>query len=133
MDDIELTAIWGADVIREDILESDRWFTNEDRGIGYTCQDGAGDPVVMTGWALSWVMKRNASDADASAILTKTTAGGGITLTSASRARVVIAAGDTDGTVRPRQYWIELKRTDAGNERVLARGLGKLQRSAHIS
>jgi hypothetical protein len=95
--------------------------------------------IDITGWALSWMLKRRASDLDVAAVLTKTTSGGGITVTglfnespaaNAQRARVSISDEDT-GTLAPNVYISELKRLDAGFETILASGLLELSYAVH--
>lgn len=119
----------------EDIRESARFFTNTDKTFTFTIVDDDGAAKNVSGWALSWVLKRTKADADASAIITKTTAAGGITIVNgpAGIVRVSIAAGDTDETVKARVYWHELKRTDTGLKAVLTHGLAVLRKGAHLS
>lgn len=135
MPDTALNAIWGTTVAREDIREGDRWFTNTDKTFTFTVRDDAGVAKNVTGWTLSWVVKRTKETADASAIVTKTTTAGGITIVNAAAGivRVTIAAADTDATVKARVYWHELKRTDTGLKAVLTHGLAVLRRGAHLS
>lgn len=85
--------------------------------------------VNITGFALSWMVKRNKSDADAAAILTKTTAAaiaiaGAFNATPSSnlqRATLTLTDSDT-AALYPGLYHWELKRTDDGFETVLAYG-----------
>lgn len=88
------------------------------------------EAVDITGWALSWMVKRKATDLDAAALFVKTTAGGAITITGAYNvsptvnlqlARVSIADEDT-AALTPSLYVYELKRTDAGFETPLLEG-----------
>lgn len=97
--------------------------------------------IEITGFALSFMLKKSLSDADAAAKLTKTTAGGGIAIagtfnaTAASnlqRATVTIADTDTDALAPGLHYW-ELKRTDAGLETRMAYGKVVLVRGVHRS
>ena len=119
-----------------DILDSDHWFTNSDYAINCYIKQADGTTAQdVTGWTFSWVLKRNASDLDANAILTKTS-GSGISIINAAtgHVRVTIDDLDTDGSVRaPRMYVHELKRIDPGFEAPLVVGLAKLLRSAHIT
>lgn len=93
--------------------------------------------INISGYALSWMLKRSLSDLDAAA-LTKTTASGiaiagSFNATPASntqRATVSIADTDTDGLTPGYYYW-ELKRTDAGLETRLAYGRVQLARGVH--
>lgn len=118
-----------------DILADDDFYTNTDYPFEVEAVDDAGVAVPITGWSLSWMLKKRSTDADASAIITKTTAAGGITITDGPNGicQVNVAAADTDGTVKPGSYVHELKRIDAGNERVIVNGLAVLKRSAHIT
>jgi hypothetical protein len=92
---------------------------------------GTADAQNITGWALSWVLKRKQSHS--SAKVTKTT-GSGITITtgSAGEATIELTDDDTDG-LEHGLYYHELKRTDAGEESILIHGTFLLQRSLHGS
>lgn len=124
-------------------------FTGTDRLLDVTVRtfdqtkvDGIGDTVKdITGWALSFVLKRRKGDADVDALLTKTTAGGGVTiagtfnadpLVNSQRLTVAIADSDTDA-LTPGLAHYEVKRTDAGLEVVLVYGTCRLQRALHRS
>lgn len=120
---------------KHDITADDRWFTNSDYAIDcYIKQSDLTTAQDVSSWAFSWLLKRNASDADANAILTKTS-GAGITIVDgpAGHVQILIGAGDTDGTVKDRMYVHELKRTDSGFEVPVITGLARLRRSAHIT
>lgn len=97
--------------------------------------------IDITGYALSFMIKKALSDVDADAKLTKTTAGGGIAIagtfnaTPASneqRATVTVADTDTDSLTPVVHVW-ELKRTDAGLETRIAYGKVTLVRGVHRS
>jgi hypothetical protein len=97
------------------------------------------EALDITGWALSFMIKRSGHDADVAALLTKTTPT--ITITGAydaviadnlQRANVAILDTDTDAIAAGMCAW-ELKRTDAGFETILGYGPIKLQRSVHRS
>lgn len=117
-----------------DIQESDGFYTNTDFPFEVEVVDENGDPVDPTGWALSWVLKKRASDSDENAIVTKTS-GDGISVTDGANGvcLVLVSAADTDDTVKSGTYVHELKRTDTGSERVILNGLAVLKRSAHLS
>jgi len=118
--------------IRDDIDADDDFFTGEDKTITATIYQADGTtPQNITGWSLSYLWKRAKTDADAEAVLVKTTTAG-ITLTTpvSGECTITIADTDTDGLVA-RQYWHELKRTDAGSETVLTTGTVELQQAAH--
>lgn len=117
-----------------DIRESDRWFTNTDYDINFTVlQSDESTAQDISGWSLSWLLKKRASDLDANALITKT-GGSGITITDGANGlcTVDIDDDDTDG-MSPGVYVHELKRTDAGLETVLCSGVAVLKRSAHVS
>lgn len=94
----------------------------------------------ITGWALSFMIKRKATDADGSALVTKTT-GDGISIsgtfnadpdTNTQKATVSVADTDTDGLTPGVCHW-ELKRTDAGSEARIAYGPLTLNRTLHTT
>src|SRR5688572_14795698 len=96
--------------------------------------------IDITGWALSWMVKRNKSDADVAAVLTKTTANGGIVISGAFNATpsvntqvATVIVADTDSTTMTGMYFHELKRTDAGLEADLSEGLFEILTPVHIA
>ena len=109
----------------QDITESADLFTGEDKVIQFTITD-----QTITGWALSWMVKRRATDADANALITKTTAAGGITITGANTCEVALTDDDSS-TLRADTYRHELKRTDAGLETVLSSGACTFRQAVH--
>lgn len=126
------------------ITDAHGWHIGEDRRLVIHVKNSAGVPVDVSGFALSWMLKRYVTDLDAAALLTKTTAGGSPPVTIAGtynadpdvneqRVYVAIADIDTDG-MRPFVYKHELKRTDAGSEGLLIRpSSAKLQQGVHRS
>ncbi len=110
---------------------SDDLFLSTDLTRTYHIKNEAEDTSInITGWALSWMVKRYKSDADAAAILTKTTGGSHIAIAGTFNAtpannlqRATLTLVDTDtATLYPGLYHWELKRTDDGFETVLAYG-----------
>jgi len=96
------------------------------------------EAINISGWALSFMIKRAASDSDAAALLTLTTAAA-ITIAgtynvdpdvNAQRATVAVADTDTDALASGSAQW-ELKRTDAGFETILGYGEMRLYRTLH--
>lgn len=96
--------------------------------------------IDITGWTLSWMVKRRLSHDDADAVITKTTVAG-ISIagtydadpdTNTQKATVTVEDGDTDG-LSAGEYFYELKRTDSGFETILAYGGLTLVRSVHRS
>jgi hypothetical protein len=94
--------------------------------------------VDITGWALSWMIKRNASDADLAAILTKVTPTGIVisgtfnATPSVNTQKATVSVLDTDtDLLTPGLYHHELKRTDAGVETTLITGLLELVQRVH--
>ena len=96
--------------------------------------------IDITGWALSFMVKRRVSDADSAALVTKTTSSGiaiagvfaAVITTNTQRATVTIADSDVDDFVAGLMRW-ELKRTGAGVEAPLAYGPINFRRSVHKS
>jgi hypothetical protein len=95
----------------------------------------------ITAWSLSFMYKADRADLDGAALLTKTTALGGIAIAGTfdaspdptvnlQRATVSILDTDTDSMTPRIVYW-ELKRTDPGVETVLADGTQELRRGVH--
>lgn len=110
------------------------WHIGEDKTLEFTVVDAAGTVVDITGWTLSWMLKRRMGDVDALAILTKTTGAGTVTITDGDAGECEVDIDDTDtdtAVVAHRDYWHELKRTDAGFEAILAQGLVNLNPSVH--
>ena len=94
--------------------------------------------VDITGWALSYMIKRHKSDADGAALVTKTTAAG-ITIAGTfnsnpavnlQRATVTLADTDT-ATLADGVAYHEWKRTDDGFETILAYGQQTLVQGVH--
>jgi hypothetical protein len=98
-------------------------------------------PVDVAGYAFSWRLKESRADADSASLLTKTTAGGHISVTgtySATRAantqRVRVSIEDTDtDTLDAGIYRHELKRTDAGQEAVIVSEKAVVVQAVHRS
>ena len=93
----------------------------------------------ITGYALSFMVKTNLADADAAAVITKTT-GSGIVISGSYHqnpnsntqvATVTISAANA--TISQRSYFWELKRTDATHETRLAHGLLNLGQTVHLA
>jgi hypothetical protein len=119
--------------IQQNITYAAEWFTGEDKALQFSLlQADDVTPQDITGWALSWMVKRRTADADASALVTKTTSSG-ITLTSASSGICSVSVSDTDiaSIVAGTLYHHELKRTDDGFETVLSYGLFVLRSAVH--
>lgn len=85
------------------------------------------DGVVLTGMALSFMLKRRPTDDDSAAVLTLIDAA--ITISGAV-ATVAVADTDTDGIAAGVYFW-ELKRMDPGGETVLGHGTFRLIRGVH--
>lgn len=105
---------------RFDIDASDGWFIGEDKVLTFTDEDG----TDMSSWSITYELKR--SQFHSTALVTKTV-GSGITIGDGAatndRATVAIADSDTEDNVPSGgTYYHQLRRTDAGNEKILARG-----------
>lgn len=98
--------------------------------------------IDISGWALSWMVKRHPEQADNLALLTKTTGAGDIAIagvfnsnpdSNLQRATLTLTddATDTAAEVPPGLFHWELKRTDAGFETVLAYGTFEAIQGVH--
>ena len=121
--------------LKFDITEADRFFTNADKTFTFAIKQADETTAQnITGWALSWMLKRRDTDADASALIVKTTGGGGITITDGPNGVCEFTVTDENtAAVRAGFYVHELKRTDAGAETPLCEGTVVLRQSKHIS
>jgi hypothetical protein len=125
-------------------------FTGEDKGLAFVVYAPAAAGVTraqhnaaiaadtaprqdITGWALSWMVKRHKTDLDADALITKTTGDVEITLTDAEEGECSVPLADEDIAVitGERQYWHELKRVDPGFRAVLSFGAYVLNQAVH--
>lgn len=119
--------------IEQNITNDDDWFINEDKELPLTIyQADETTPQDVSGWALSFMLKRNSSDVTAK--ITKTTAGGGgITFTTPASGLVLITVQDTDtAALKAGTYMYEVKRTDDGSETVLTHGTVLLKQAVHL-
>lgn len=114
-------------------------FLNTDKAYIFHIQNEDEDQAIdISGWALSFMIKLSLTDADADALVTKTTASGisiaglyNVTPASnAQRATVTILDTDTHTLKSGNRSW-ELKRTDDGFETVLAYGVVPLTKAVH--
>lgn len=136
-----------------DITAADQVFYDTDRLLRYTIYQGGSTaaeiaagtaiPEDVTGWALTWVLKKKV---DGAALIEKATSGSGIVISgvydadpSVNTQRVEVTIDDTDTydpdaspeiEIRPGDYVYALKRTDAGGETILAYGKFKLLQAA---
>ena len=115
-------------------------FLGEARDLVFTIKDLPETSCVeITGWTLSFMVKKSVTDPDAAAYILATTSGGGISISGVFNATpsvntqvatVTISSADTkylqDGEPK-----YELKRTDNGSETVLAQGPFVLTRGVH--
>lgn len=124
---------------QQDLSGDDALFQGTDHTLPCTILNRAEDTAIdITGWALSWMVKRYKSDADAAALITKTTSSGiaisGVFDTdpvdNTQVATVTIEDTDTI-TLSPGLYHHELKRTTASSETVLIYGVLELREAVH--
>jgi hypothetical protein len=120
--------------IEANIGVSADWFTGEDKSLVFTVNQSDGSTAQdITGWSLSWMLKRAVADADADALITKTT-GSGIALTTPASGICTVTIDDTDtDSLEPGTFRHELKRTGAGVETILSYGTAVLKRAVHRS
>lgn len=120
--------------IESPVVLSTLAFTGEDKGYGFTIfeEGSTTERQDMTGWSLSWMVKRHKRDLDVQALITKTTADG-ITLTNAAEGECLVALSKADiQQIKGGQpYYHELKRIDDGFEAVLSFGSYMLNQAVH--
>lgn len=120
--------------VETDIDKSEQWFTGEDRTIDYLVDDSAGADLDVSGYALTWELKRSLDAA--TALITKTKAAGQIVVADGTgtndKATVTITDTDTEG-MKPGRYFHVLRRTDLGNEIWLAFGKVTLSSSGQTA
>lgn len=119
--------------LKFDIEGADRLFTNSDKLIQFQVkQSDETTAQNISGWALSWMLKRRLRDADDDALIVKTTGDGDITITSGAGGLCQLTVTDEDTTsIKAGLYYHELKRTDVGAETPLCSGIVVLRQSGH--
>lgn len=120
--------------VERHITEGDAFFLGEDKSLPVTVYQSDGSTAQnITGWSISFMLKKKQTDSDAAAKITKTTASG-ITLTTPASGLLTISIADTDtDSLAADTYWYEVKRTDAGFESILTYGTCQLLQSVHRS
>ncbi len=108
--------------VRFNITADEDFFIGADQPIEIDVKQSDGStPQAMTGWALTWELKDSPAD---TAHFSKTV-GGGISIGNGSgtddRATITVADTDTE-PLEPGLYYHQLRRTDAGSERILSFG-----------
>src|SRR4051812_1684726 len=101
-------------------MSSTPWYLGEDKVIELTVTDAAGAAVNITGWSLSFMVKRHREDADVDALITKTT-DDDIALTDPTHgeAEATVEKAALADVVSGSTYFREWKRTDSGFNAVL--------------
>lgn len=116
--------------VRSPIKETDHWFIGEDRYLEFLITE-TGVPLDCSTFALEFALKRNAWDD--TIVLTKTTGGGQILTADGNGTddlvRVAVQDTDTDALLSG-NYFYTLRRTDSGQEVVLAYGPAWLSKAA---
>jgi hypothetical protein len=117
---------------QDNITGGDEWFTGEDKSLVFTVYQSDGSTAQdITGWSLSWMLKRHPAEADNAALITKTTSSGiALTTPLSGVCTVSIEDTDTDG-LEPGTYRHELKRTGGGVETILSYGTAVLRQAVH--
>lgn len=115
------------------ITAEDRFFTNSDKVLSFAVKQSDGESVQdISGWSLSWVLKKYRTTPDASALVSKT--GSDITITNGPLGLCELTVEDEDTADIPAGLYVhELKRIDAGAETPLCEGTAVLLQSAHVS
>lgn len=114
------------------ITAGDGFYKNTNFQLDFMVEkDGAPDNIA--GWNMSCLIKKRATDADASAVLTKTTAAGGILVIDGptGHGRVQFAPADTVNLAAG-FYFYEIKRTDTGLQTVIVPGKNAPAASLHL-
>jgi hypothetical protein len=119
--------------VQKDITADDDFFQGEDKALLDTIYQSDGTTVQnVTGWAISFMVKKHATDSDANAKITKTTAAGGIVLTAPLSGLITITLTKADTVNLPADsYAYEVKRTDVGSGTVLTQGKLTLLQGVH--
>ena len=117
------------------------YFIGTDHDFEFVILNDAGTQAInISGWPLSFMVKRSLGHLDAAAKVTKAT-GSGITITGTYDAdpalntqKATVSIADTDTDALPAgEYFYELKRTAVSAEAVLAYGTFTMLRSVHRS
>lgn len=122
------------------VTAADEFYLGEDKVLRVTVYTTAAKDACadVSGFALSWKLARAPGQ---TAVLTKTSGGGGITISGAFNAspasntqRINVALDDTDtDTLDATNWYHELKRTDAGSEEIILQGRCFLLAPVHLS
>lgn len=117
--------------IERNVTDDDNVFTGEDKVLsGIVYQSDGTTAQNITGWAMSWMLKKRATDSDANAKIVKTT-GNGIDVVSAAAGTYTVTLTDTNLTIPAGHYYHEVKRTDDGSETVLTHGTFLVKQGVH--
>ena len=103
---------------RVDIKASDHFMVGEDKQIYWDITDSAGVAQSMSGWTLSFVLRRSQNSATSALTKTPTVTTGSA---AANRALLTLAAADTKN-LAPGTYAYSVARTDSGYQQILAYG-----------
>jgi hypothetical protein len=115
--------------------DAQRFYTGEDHDFTLTVMNADQTAAInITGWAMSWLVKRRVYDQDVYAVIEKTTTGSpaGIEITDAPNGLCTIHLLSADTLLLdPRHYRHELIRTDPGTRTPLLGGLFYLKKAVH--
>ena len=124
-----------------DITLAHEVHTGEYKNLVYVIYEPDGvTPHNVATFTLSWMLKRNKTDSDLKAKITKTIANGGIVISgifnpdpavNTQRVTVKLTREDTASLPATVTYWKELKRTDPNVETVLSEGRFELHQAVH--
>jgi len=118
--------------IESPISRAHRWFTGEDKTLKFPVYQGDDvTPQDVTGWGLTWILRRKDADADPALLVKTPTITGTYNATPAlNTQRVEVSIVDTDTeNFAAGTYRYSLKRTDDGSETILAYGDAVLQQA----
>lgn len=129
-------------MLRQDIDRTRGYFTNEDKAILFTIyQPGTtlaqvraatATPQNVSGWELSWILKRCETDDDTEALIVAET-GGAVVITDGANGEITVTLDHQDiEHIHPNvEYWHELMRVDTGFRTVLVNGRFMLNQGVH--
>lgn len=111
------------------IRESAYWFIGEDKEIEITVFQADGKtPANISGWTFEWVLRVDPDSA--TALITKTSVSGiDVIDLPGARVRVTVSRADTVN-LQPGEHFHSLRRTDAGQSKVLVHGPALLSYAA---
>lgn len=118
--------------IKSEIAASEEWHTGTDHLFAFTIYQADGTTRQdVSDWPLSWLLKKGHGQADADALVTKTTE---VTIVNGPQGEVeVLVEADDTRYLEGGRYVHELKLVEPGEESVLSYGPAVLKKALHAS